>query len=367
MKRMPLWAVILLDFLALSIILLSFAYFHHVRPNVVAEVSEVSTDHPHRFGDDSSEESDPSAVSEDSEESGSFVIDVSDTESSEEPVSEPFDEPSGESKEVSHSSDPTYRPTTAEIVERRGTDYVYNSENISVVVTELTVAAKYGSSICHFADIRIGMAENLRTVLADNKFGTVREDPVSMANRVNAIIAINGDYYGNSSEAYGAIIRNGVLYNKKPDNPDVFVMYYDGTMRAFEKGNFDADTAMQDGAYQSWDFGPSLLSADGTPYTNVDFARKTNLNPPNPRTVIGYFGPGHYCFFTVNGRGGDGTSVGLRMEDLAKILSDLGCKAAYNLDGGATSAMVFRGKVINSPCNGDPRACSDLIAIVEFE
>ena len=364
MKKMPLWAVTLLDFLALSIVLLSFSYFHHVRSNVISEVSEVSTDHPHRFGDDSSEESDLPSRPDESEESGSYIIDISDTESSEEPVSEPSQESSAE---TSKSSDPTYRPTTAEITERRPTEYVYQSDDISVVVTELTVAAKYGSSTCHFADIHISMAENLRTVLADNKFGTVRENPVSMANRVNAIIGINGDYYGNSSEAYGAIIRNGVLYNKKPDNPDVFAMYYDGTMKAFEKQNFDADTELAAGCCQSWDFGPSLLNSDGTPYTNIDFARKTNLNPANPRTVIGYFGPGHYCFFTVNGRGGDGTSVGLRMEDLAKIMSDLGCKAAYNLDGGATSAMVFQGKVINSPCNGDPRACSDLIAIVEFE
>ncbi|MBQ0092840.1 MAG: phosphodiester glycosidase family protein [Clostridiales bacterium] len=363
MRKMPLWAVILTDFLALAVILLTFCYFHHVRPNVVAEVSEVSIDNPHRLGGDSSapEETEEPSFPDESEESSTAVIEISDDTTSEETT----EEPPVESSET--STTPTYRPATTEITERRPTEYVYESDDINVTVTELLVSTRYGQSVCHFADIRISYAENLQTVLAQNKFGTVREDPVSMAERVNAIVAINGDYYGNSSEAYGAVIRNGVLYNKKPDNPDVFVMYTNGSMKAFDKASFDADTEMSAGAYQSWDFGPSLLDADGNPYSNVEFGKKTNLNPANPRSVIGYFEPGHYCFVTVNGRGGDGQSVGLRMEDLAKLMSDLGCKAAYNLDGGATSALIFRGKVINSPCNGNARACSDLISIVEFE
>ena len=373
MKKLPILAVVLIDFLVFAICLLTFSYFHHVRPHVVTEVSEVSVDKPHRFEESSeAEESDdsytsyPGVIELSGDESDPFAIseDESDpAESSVEDSETPSDETNAESS--GPPSPPAYRPSVLEILERTPTAYVYHSDDISVEITELKVATPYGESICHFADIHISMAENLRTVLANNQFGTVRESTLSMSNRVGAIVTINGDYYGNSSEAYGAVIRNGVLYNKKPDNTDLMVMYYDGTMKAFSRERFDADTEMQAGAYQSWDFGPSLLD-DGRPYSNVELFGHTNIPGANPRTVIGYFSPGHYCFLTVNGRKGDGISVGLRMEDLADLMSLLGCKAAYNLDGGGTSVMVFQGQIVNTPCNGKPRACSDALSIVEF-
>ena len=102
-----------------------------------------------------------------------------------------------------------------------------------------------------------------------------------------------------------------------------------------------------------------LLDSNGQPMTEFD----TDVPSRNPRTVFGYFEPGHYCFIVVDGRD-DSYSVGMSMSDLSQLVYDLGCVAAYNLDGGQTSTMYFNGDVVNRPANGG-RECSDIIYICE--
>lgn len=100
-------------------------------------------------------------------------------------------------------------------------------------------------------------------------------------------------------------------------------------------------------------------AADGRAKT--DFV--TTVAEANPRTAIGYYDPGHYCFVAVNGRGMEGSS-GMTMSELAALFESLGCAAAYNLDGGQSSVMAWdNGSVtVNSPANGG-RPVSDIIYI----
>lgn len=62
---------------------------------------------------------------------------------------------------------------------------------------------------------------------------------------------------------------------------------------------------------------------------------------------IGYFEPGHYCLLLVDGR--QQNSRGMFLDEMAKVFEDLGCKVAYNLDGGHCSFMEMNGKVVNDP------------------
>lgn len=90
------------------------------------------------------------------------------------------------------------------------------------------------------------------------------------------------------------------------------------------------------------------------------------LMPANPRAAIGYFEPGHYCFVLVDGRRAETYSAGMRLEALSQLFYDLGCKQAYNLDGGQSAVMVFDGKVVNQPVGGG-RPVSDIVYITERE
>jgi exopolysaccharide biosynthesis protein len=89
----------------------------------------------------------------------------------------------------------------------------------------------------------------------------------------------------------------------------------------------------------------------------------SKVNPENPRTAIGYYEPGHYCFVVVDGRQ-DGYSDGLTLAELSQLFHDLGCQTAYNLDGGQSSMMVFQDSLVNQPYKGG-RNSSDIVYLTD--
>ena len=85
----------------------------------------------------------------------------------------------------------------------------------------------------------------------------------------------------------------------------------------------------------------------------------------NPRNAIGYLGNNHYVFVVSDGRTSE--SAGLSLYELASFMKELGVKDAYNLDGGGSSTMVFKGEIINNPTTSgrsvEERAVSDIVYI----
>ena len=130
-------------------------------------------------------------------------------------------------------------------------------------------------------------------------------------------------------------------------------------MRVMPGSAFTIEDAIADGAWQAWTFGPALLDTDGSVLTN--FSSTSRIISANPRTAIGYYEPGHYCMVVVDGRG---ESAGITLPQLSQLFSDLGCKAAYNLDGGNSSIMVWQDEIINQPSGGG-RESSDALLITE--
>ncbi len=234
----------------------------------------------------------------------------------------------------------------------------YTGSGISVTVTEHTTAD--GQVTYYVADIYADDVTSVQTALAGGTYGSGYRDEIGdMAASSGALLAINGDYYGNTQE--GVVIRNGVIYRANATDCDVCVLYYDGTMRVMAGSDFSVEEAVADGAWQAWTFGPSLLDADGKAVSVFTSTRR--LTSANPRTAIGYYAPGHYCMVVVDGRG---ESSGMSLAQLSQLFEDLGCKAAYNLDGGNSSVMVWDGDVINQPSGGG-RASSDAILLVEVD
>ena len=132
-------------------------------------------------------------------------------------------------------------------------------------------------------------------------------------------------------------------------------------MRVMPGDSFSAEDAIADGAWQAWTFGPALLDTDGSALTG--FSSTGRIISANPRTAIGYYEPGHYCMVVVDGRG---ESAGMTLPELSQLFSDLGCAAAYNLDGGNSSVMVWQDAVINDPSGGG-RESSDALLIAEVK
>ena len=237
------------------------------------------------------------------------------------------------------------------IYTRNENGFTYVSKNINLTFT--TVGA--GKTVYHVADFYIRDISNLSTAFAKDTFGKgQREKTPLIAQRAGALLAVNGDYYGHGSS--GIVIRNGTLYRDNQSGNDVCALFWDGTMRVYNPGRITGAQLIEQGAYQSWDFGPGYLDEDGQPKT----AFNSSVGPANPRTVLGYYEPGHYCFVCVDGR--SDYSRGYTNTETSKLMASLGCKVAYNLDGGRTSVMTWMGNVVNKPELGG-RETSDIVLI----
>ena len=231
------------------------------------------------------------------------------------------------------------------------------TDDYSITVTKYQ---EYDTAI-YVADITVSSAEIIKTALADDTYGkNITAYTSTIASENQAVLAINGDYYGAQESGY--VIRNGVAYRETSDGEDILVLYADGTMKVLDRDDVTVQELLDQGAWQAWSFGPGLLS-DGevTVGENTEVSRAMNSNP---RTAIGQIDDNHYVFVVSDGRTDE--SKGLSLYELAEFMENLGCRTAYNLDGGGSSTMYFNGSVVNNPTtNGriKERAVSDIVYI----
>lgn len=207
---------------------------------------------------------------------------------------------------------------------------------------------KYGTNISYvLADIYLGDITCLQTAFAQDTYGIGYTEKLSdMAAKMQAILSVNGDSYSNDRHKdNGTIIRNGVIYRSQSSDAETCVLNWDGTMDIYAPQTTDRQQLIDRGAYQSWIFGPSLLDDQGK--AKQSFITWDYIRQSHPRTAIGYYEPGHYCLLLVDGR--QKASRGMFLEEMAKVFEDLGCKKAYNLDGGHCAFMTFEGTVANHP------------------
>ncbi len=109
--------------------------------------------------------------------------------------------------------------------------------------------------------------------------------------------------------------------------------------------------------------GPQLIAA-GQKVFAAEAARYSDslYRQRHPRTAIGWRTDGKLILLTVDGR--QKLSVGMTLDELAGLMLELGCVEAMNLDGGGSTAMVVKNKIVNSPSDAlGERAVSDALLI----
>ena len=235
----------------------------------------------------------------------------------------------------------------------------YEDENMCISIETKRVE----DTTVYIADIQISDITYLKTALAENTYGrNIKETTSKMAEENKAILAINGDYYG--FRDYGYVLRNGMLYRASYGDGDdeAFVIYEDGSCETVTESERSAEDLLSKGAVQILSFGPGLIK-DGeiaiSENEEVDRAKTSN-----PRTAIGMISPLHYIIVVSNGRTSE--SEGLTLYELAGVMKEAGCTQAYNLDGGGSSTLWFKGEIINNPTDGrktGEREVSDIVYI----
>ena len=325
-KLLPGWLVVILDVLALGVALCVFALFHHVLPKYgTGPIKSIVTVQEPSGSVKTASSANPSSVSN-----------AAAAASTGAPTAQPGDFSAAFPSEDTGT----------------GADYSHQSDHVRVSLKKVAV-----DDITYYvADVWVKNISYLRTAFANGQYGQgITQSLMDMSKGNKAIVAISGDYYG--ARAKGVVVRNGQLYRDSVFE-DVCVLYEDGVMQTYTKDEFQIDEAVERKAYQIWSFGPQLLRG-GQPMTEFN----STVTSANPRCAIGYYEPGHYCFVLVDGRQ-PGYSDGITMEGLSKLFYDLGCKDAYNLDGGQTAMMAFGNQLVNHPFSGG-RHSSDIIYICE--
>ena len=234
----------------------------------------------------------------------------------------------------------------------------YSDSKSKITVTQYRA---YDSNI-YVADVEVTDGTSILSAFANNTYGRNITDTTSdMAEENNAVLAINGDYYGARQSGY--VIRNGVVYRNQGSNGEDMVISKDGTLSFISESDTTTDSLIQKQAWQVLSFGPVLVENGQIAVTENDEVGMAMAS--NPRTAIGTVAKNHYLFVVSDGRTSE--SAGLSLYELANFMKSLGATKVYNLDGGGSSTMVFQGEVVNNPTtNGNKiseRAVSDILYI----
>jgi len=246
------------------------------------------------------------------------------------------------------------------------TDTSYN-ESQTILYKSITIEKVVeNGTVYYVADIQLNNVAYLKTAFAKNTFGrNITQYTSTIAKNNNAILAINGDFYGYRDK--GLIIRNGVLYRDKPRSPidnRTLVIDKNGDFKYVTEGEVSGESLVAEGALQSFSFGPVLIENGELVDTSDQYWVAAKANP---RVGIAQLGPLHYLFVVVDGR--TENSDGMTLPQLAQVFKDRGAIMAYNLDGGGSATMWYNGKVINRPTTDGSsfgeRGVSDIVYIVK--
>ena len=322
--------MIIQDVLLTGLILCVFAFFHHVLPRLEA-----------------ADKSEPSPAPEVQTEAA-----LSPAPETEQPAPAQPEEESWGEKFAEHFSP-----------EIQTGENFYKSPNVSVAVETVEQELEGHFQRWYVADIYIKDISCFSSYVENDSYESYVTTPaLELAELAGAILSINGDYC-NAQNEKGLFVRNGVVYQQEQlPRCDIAVLYTDGSLETYAPGEYTAEGILERQPWQLWKFGPELLDADGQPLGS--FNTSSAIEAANPRSALGYYEPGHYRFVVSEGRLRDG-GYGLTMAELAQIFSDLGCKRAYNLDGGDSACMVFNGQVCN--VRSGQRELGDILLIKEPE
>ena len=262
----------------------------------------------------------------------------------------------GTSGNSNNSSSSTSTGTSTTPTVSTATAYEDDTKSISIETYDRNNTQIY------VATVKIKGNASIKTALADETYGrNVTAKTSTTAKSVNAVLAINGDYYGARDAGY--VVRNGKLLRSQSQSADQedLVIYKDGSFGIIKEGDITAQQLVDNGAMQVLSFGPALIENGQIAVDSSDEVGKAMAS--NPRTAIGIIDDSTYAFVVSDGRTSE--SKGLSLKQLADFMKELNVTTAYNLDGGGSSTMYFNGQIINKPTtngrNIEEREVSDIV------
>lgn len=233
----------------------------------------------------------------------------------------------------------------------------YSSERVNIKVFKLDELGYRG----YIAKVKLLDSRAVKVVLGQDKLGS-RETTSSAVARTGAILGVNGGgFYASGSQflPLGNTVVDGEFVNGFiPSNGEIVFTGISRNGDLIGGIFYDKESLTRLKPQQGVSFLPVLIKA-GQPQAVPEEWATTK----QPRTIIGEYANGDFILIVVDGRQSDWSS-GVTLERLQYKLAELGVKEGYNLDGGGSSTMVFKGKVLNRPSDGTQRAVANNIVIL---
>ena len=238
---------------------------------------------------------------------------------------------------------------------------VYEDPTIRVEIT----AGDYQGRKYWIADIEIADASQLRTAAAEDfsvnsglELGTV------IARRMNAVLAVDGDYYwyGYNNPVHVTIRQGTTFQNNLRTNAcqDVLLIDEDGDFHGIEDPRAgDVGTEINGKKIiNAFYFGPLLVN-NGKIRKNK---APSHMDPNQLSQRVAIAQTGHLKYrVIVTGPNRNGSKA-FKFEPWREFVASMDdIQVAYNLDGGDSAFMCFNGIKINDPLTDNDRELADII------
>lgn len=243
-------------------------------------------------------------------------------------------------------------------------DTEYKDPSISVSIS----TGRWIDTDYMVARVKIANASQIRSVISGT-YGHANEiNGDRLAKSVNAVLAINGDFFSKRQNT-GIEIRQGkTLFMPKSDRYlsyvgriqyDVLLIDDQGDLHILKECRMADLQAFQGTVVNTFTFGPGLV-INGEKQGNF-FNTNNGPTKKTQRMAIAQVGPLEYLCICCEGPDDPG-SKGLTMDEFADLVaSQEGVINAYNMDGGASSTMVFHGNKVNCPNRSARRQLVDIL------
>ncbi|MBR4537371.1 MAG: phosphodiester glycosidase family protein [Clostridia bacterium] len=230
-------------------------------------------------------------------------------------------------------------------------DTEYQDESISVKL----YSGRYAQTDYVCAHVKISHPSQLRTATSNSSFRDTSEGTTRgriIAEKVNAVVAINGDYFIKTDKCQVVLRQSQQVRNHADGHMDLLVIDKNGDFSALPQCTKDEyKEYMRLHEYEMYNvfcFGPVLVQ-DGVSVIPEDYANGyVGAKNDTQRSAIAQLGPLEYLLITCSGPQSE-NNKGLTIYEFAglcemmgKQLNENGCALAFNLDGGNSATLVFK-------------------------
>ena len=238
-----------------------------------------------------------------------------------------------------------------------GTDIRYYRDETILCVTW---KQEINNTAYSFSEVKIADPSQIRRYFSEGEYGSGKlVYPTEMANSVNSVCAISGDYY--MFRNAGVIVYKGKVCRVNSGAHTCYVDVNGDMLFTTMSERFNMESAQQfvddHHILFSVAFGPILVE-DGQKYAFGGYGLG-EVGENYARAAICQMDTLHYLL--VNATGEPECPVYPTMYAFQDVIASTGCKSAYALDGGQTAAMMINGELVNSVFGGYQRKISDVI------